>query len=330
MSKVYWAPSKNWEVCGTEILIDGHAYGSKIVEMFPNFYYTACNGFTLREMLKVFPGIDAIFLRSFINELLAKQILVHSIEDAFGLFSSQTKLFTEYNEYLGSSVYDEKIHRELLEKALRRKVVDTDIAIRLAHIPVVEELKRCSTRVFDKKMVISFERFSSLLAILREYKVDGSQKYCYSSAGGLYPIDFYLYIKPDRVVSLEEGIYAYVPYENVLKPINLACNDIKDAHYFDNRDIYNCSAFSIFFFFNAVASMPKYGGLAYMLGLLDAGAAMHALNAYSTICGLGSCSIGDMNFSKIAPYFRLNVNQKFIHCMEFGIPLQGGSTLDKK
>jgi SagB-type dehydrogenase family enzyme len=321
MDQFYWAPSKVWNINDRgKLIVNGEEYGEHLSGLFPRFYFLTGQGTTLGRLLTGFRGEDAISIRKFVNSLLEQRVLVYGIEDIFDLFSSQTPLFSPYNQFAGA-LYSEAVNREIAEQALRRKIAQSDYIVSLEDVPLRNryELERCSTRNFNLEQAVSFRQLSALLAILRERESEGKRKYCYSSGGGLYPIDFYLYVKKERVESLEEGLYAYIPYTNELHLINAAIPEIEDSHYFDNRNIFRQSAFSLYFVFNAAASMPKYGGLACMLALLDCGAAMHALNVRSLECGLGSCSIGEMNFARIARHFKLDVNQRYLHCMEFGL-----------
>ena len=322
MDKFYWAPSILWTVRdrGT-LIINGEEYSESLSRLFPGFYFLTAKGVTLSHLLREFQGEDIMAVRKFINTLLDKKVLVNGIQDFFDLFSSQTLLFSQYNPFTEALVYSAEVTREIEEQALRRVIAEADYIVSLEDVPLRNryEIERCSTRSFNMEKMVSFHQLSALLAILRERENEGRRKYCYASGGGLYPIDFYIFVKKNRVESLAEGLYAYVPYSHELQFVSTMSPDMEDSHYFANRNIFRQSAFSIYFVFNAAAAMPKYGGLACMLGLLDCGAAMHALNIRSIECGLGSCSIGEMNFRKISRYFELDVNQKYVHCMEFGL-----------
>jgi SagB-type dehydrogenase family enzyme len=148
---------------------------------------------------------------------------------------------------------------------------------------------------------------------------NGERHYCYPSAGGLYPIDCYLHIKKDRVEDMKEGLYYYDPIRRTLNLISDGKSITKDSHYFINKDIFESSAFSMYFMYNAAVSMPKYGSRAYYYAILDAGILIGYLNIISTMYEIGLCSIGDMRFSDIEQEFKLNEFQKYLHCIEFGI-----------
>ncbi len=58
--------------------------------------------------------------------------------------------------------------------------------------------KRKSVRVFDNETLMDKEKFFKIISILRERDAI-THRYYYASAGGLYPIDVYVYIKENRI-----------------------------------------------------------------------------------------------------------------------------------
>ena len=170
--------------------------------------------------------------------------------------------------------------------------------------------------MFDKTP-ISFEEFSNVLSILGQKKDDDRISYYYPSAGGLYPIDVYIYIKQNRVSGLDEGLYYYhPPYNRLHKISNKKFGD--EIHYSINKATFNESAFSVYFIYNAGASMPKYGGLGYFYACIDTGIMVATLNALCEKYNIGICCIGDMNYSKIQSEFSLDSDKIFLHCIECG------------
>ena len=142
-------------------------------------------------------------------------------------------------------------------------------------------------------------------------------KYYYPSAGGLYPIDIYLYIKSERVENVDGGLYYYSPQENEIRKISDEKIE-KNTYFYQNQEIFEGSAFSIFFVYNAHASMPKYGGMAYFYGIIETGVISELLSIVSEQIGLGSCIIGEMDYRTIVSLLKINDNEIYIMCMEFG------------
>src|SRR5699024_3933355 len=89
----------------------------------------------------------------------------------------------------------------------------------------------------------------------------------YASAGGLYPIDIYLYI--NNVEDYDKGIYLYQPISHSLLKI-VDQKDIKkdDLLEGNNIDIGNCN-FLVFFGYNFNSSFLKYGELALLNSLIE-------------------------------------------------------------
>jgi acyl-coenzyme A synthetase/AMP-(fatty) acid ligase len=78
-------------------------------------------------------------------------------------------------------------------------------------------LQRQSYRKFLEKP-ISFKDFSRLISCLMQIKLENSPlpKYRYASAGSLYPVQTYCYIKPNAIAEITPGIYYYNPVEHRL------------------------------------------------------------------------------------------------------------------
>ncbi|HHU52055.1 MAG TPA: AMP-binding protein [Firmicutes bacterium] len=172
--------------------------------------------------------------------------------------------------------------------------------------------------MFNQKDKISFPTFSRLLSVFRQIREENKIRYYYACAGGLYPIDIFVYVKENRVEGLEEGLYYYNPRENALYLVN---NDVitDQAHYFTNKAIYNSSAFSLFFIYNAEVTMPKYGADGYFYACIDTGIMVSTLTHVAEALNIGLCSIGDMMFDQIREKFNLAEEQVWIHTVEGGI-----------
>ena len=64
--------------------------------------------------------------------------------------------------------------------------------------------------------------------------------------------------------------------------------------------------------------MPKYGGMAYFYGIIETGVISELLSIVSEQIGLGSCIIGEMDYRTIVSLLKINDNEIYIMCMEFG------------
>ena len=175
---------------------------------------------------------------------------------------------------------------------------------------------RRTVRKFSEQPV-SFEKLSAVLSCLRAYEKDGNIRFSYPSAGGLYPVDVYIYVKEGMVEGIGSGIYLYLPLQNELMSVSAEKLPAK-AHYFGNRDIFSSSAFSVYLVYDAERSMPKYNGMGLYYGIVDSGIMLGYLTAACEENGIGTCIIGDMNFTSIRNYFGLSDNMIYLSCMEAG------------
>ena len=230
--------------------------------------------------------------------------------------------------YLFDNKYDEKIKydAETLENfkeiqltrnpVMEQKIMD-EIKIPTNNFSHMIE-KRKSVRVFDNETLMDKEKFFKIISILRERDAI-THRYYYASAGGLYPIDVYVYIKENRIKEIPGGLYYYSPKLNCLQKIKKENVINEESQYFMNKDIFSHSAFSIYFIYDADVSMPKYGGMAYIYACIDTGIMVSLLTYIAEAEEVGSCSIGEMDYKKIKPLFPLTSNMSFLHSMEFGI-----------
>lgn len=322
--KYYWSPSIRWEKKADELRIEIFSYPDFVKDIFPKFYFLAQKGMAISELIKEFPEVESRKMNSFLQDLIKKRILINSILSPQEIFFPQNGLFK--NEYSENIIYDAEELKKFKKKQLGRMCETAgNTKIQLdTEIDLPEYItKRRTYRTFDTNEKISFSSFSKLLSAFKQLKYGDEARYYYASAGGLYPIDVYIYIKDNRIENIKAGLYYYSPVDNNLCLVSSTCVITDDAHYFTNKQIYKESAFSVFFVYNAEVTMPKYGGMGYFYGCIDAGIMVEALTQTAELCNIGLCSIGDMNFNKIKKYFKLNENQVHIHTIEGGIKSYG-------
>ncbi|HLO48284.1 MAG TPA: amino acid adenylation domain-containing protein, partial [Kamptonema sp.] len=132
-------------------------------------------------------------------------------------------------------------------------------------------LQRQSYRQFLDK-AISLKQLGEFLSCLLPITLDSSPlpKYRYASAGGLYPVQVYLYVKPNRVEGLESGFYYYNPTYHRLVFLS-AGSDINSRIYQKNQLIFEEAAFSLFLIGQLSAIAPMYGEVTRDFCMLEAG-----------------------------------------------------------
>jgi len=162
---------------------------------------------------------------------------------------------------------------------------------------------------------IPLKQLGQFLSCLLQMKLEGSPlpKYRYASAGGLYPVQTYLYIKPNRVEGLEAGFYYYHPADHCLVFLS-AAPEIKGSIYFEkNQPIFERSAFSLFLIGQLNAIAPMYGELSKDFCLLEAGYISQLLMDTAPEYEIGLCPIGALEFEELRDGLQLESNQILLH-----------------
>ncbi|MEL4895256.1 amino acid adenylation domain-containing protein [Crocosphaera sp. Alani8] len=174
-------------------------------------------------------------------------------------------------------------------------------------------LRRQSYRQFLNEP-ISLQQLGHFLSNLSPIKLENSplQKYRYGSAGSLYPVQVYLFIKPETVTGLDAGFYYYHPLENSMILLNNKV-DVSANIYGNNQAIYQQSAFSLFLIGELNAIQPLYGEKSRDLCLLEAGYISQLLMENAPNQELGLCPIGALEFEKLHNSFELEKSQILLH-----------------
>lgn len=185
------------------------------------------------------------------------------------------------------------------------------------HQPILDEeayITRQSYRQF-LRTPLAFEKIGDILAVLMPQKFAGTlfPKYRYPSAGSLYPVQTYLYIKPDRVKGIAGGTYYYHPIEHELVLLSEEARIERDLHGEANRAIFDQSAFSIFLVGQLKAIEPMYGSMSLEFCLLEAGYMSQLLMEVAPANEIGLCPIGGLNFASIRDFFELDDSQVLLH-----------------
>ncbi len=162
---------------------------------------------------------------------------------------------------------------------------------------------------------IAFEQFNAFLNSLYQTEMDGLYKYLYPSAGGLYPLQIYFYIKPSRIAGLSEGIYYYHPRDHRLVAITVPASMQATIHASHNQALFTEAAFSLFLIAQLAAIEPMYGKHARDFCLLDAGYLGYHLMNSALPHQMGLCPIGNLDFESIRHLFALQESHLIIHTL---------------
>ncbi|OQW90774.1 MAG: hypothetical protein BWK78_06215 [Thiotrichaceae bacterium IS1] len=188
------------------------------------------------------------------------------------------------------------------------------VALPQAEIADTAYLERQSYREFLVEPT-TLTQLGQLLSCLSPRSFPGAvlPKYRYGSAGSLYPIQTYLYVKPNGITDLAAGVYYYHPLEHRL--ILLATEARLDRHHYDgtNQTIFDQSAFGLFLVAESKAIEPMYGQTARDFCLLEAGYMSQLLMMEVPNYDLGLCPIGGMEFAPLHAELGLSDSQEMVH-----------------
>lgn len=312
----YWAPGKYWRLYNGYLMIGERTFDKIDEKMAKNLYFAAQRGATKQELYNVLDNGSASPNHLF-DQLVSEKILVHALMDPLEVFKAQEQLYA--NPYGEEVIFDSQAAKRYKQESLFRKFTYSGEKIQLPDDDTIAKpmYKRKSLRKFSE-MPISETTFSRLMTVLKQFEEEQEIRYCYASAGGLYPIDIYIHVKNGRVDNIAEGVYYYSPVDNSLELIPNAEID-SDFHYFENKQIFTSSAFSFLLVYNARANMSKYQSLGYFQACIDTGILVGTITQAAEQLDMGICSIGNMDFDKVRKSLKLKAEQIPLHGIEIGM-----------
>lgn len=308
-----------------EIWIENLVFDEQYCTLFPDFYFLLSGGADQDEILNAFPEYDTVQLKKFIARLRLAHVLTDHIQPPFELFAAQGRLFQPARDlpedYFMNADHVAAYRRASLERGSAESA-GRCIELRGIAADGGAYAKRRSVRCFCESEAISMADFTEFLRVFMQFD-DGSEfpRYPYPSAGGLYPIDCYVHIKPERVAGIAAGLYRLDTVKRRLIYVSAGSHITKECHNYVNKEIFTSSAFSLHLIYDAGVSMPKYGAKAYYYAMLDAGIMTGYLYQKTAEMQLGCCSIGDLKFDRMEEDFCLTENQVWLHTIEVGIPV---------
>lgn len=216
-------------------------------------------------------------------------------------FQLQQPALRSYSDHLKLSLVNPDRNKEFRETHARRK----------------------SEREFETDAV-SLDQLSAFLSCLMQIEQENSiwPKYRYPSASSLYPVQTYLYVKPDRVEGISAGVYYYHPAEHALILLSTGAIIDKQVPGEPNQRIFESSAFSIFLVGDLSAIEPLYPEQARDFCLLEAGCMLQLMMTTAPDHELGLCPIGGLDFDRIRSLFVLDQRQVLLHSICGGHPVK--------
>ncbi|GGR20614.1 non-ribosomal peptide synthetase [Deinococcus ruber] len=183
--------------------------------------------------------------------------------------------------------------------------------------PHLERLaQRRSFRRFSLELLES-ELLRSWLGVLLPDALSGRRRY--ASAGDLYPVQTYLWVRPGRVEGLPAGLYALDAGAGELLPVpGAAALSRRAYHPLINRPMFDEAAFALFLVAELRAIAPVYGDKSLHFATLEAGLMTGLLELQAAGTALGLCQVGELNEALLAPTLRLTRTQRLLHSLVGG------------
>ncbi len=285
----------------------------------------------LESHLHVSVELSQLVLLPNINAIAAYCEQHLSVEETFtGILESMKKNGTEHISASSKFLLD-PIERERFKKmqsGLRRIESDSPgvqlIAPELESKLLRKYLERCSYRTFLQQP-ISLKPFSEFLGCLRQISLEGKPKYQWGSAGGLYPVQVYVYVKPRGIEGIDSGIYYYHPVKHHLSLIAPNVQLEQEVFGLVNQQVFDQAAFALFLVGQLRAIEPMYAESSRDFCLIEAGLITQLLEMSAPAHQIALCQMGGIGFKKIEHLFALEEGWIYLHSLLGGamdIPLQ--------
>jgi amino acid adenylation domain-containing protein len=179
--------------------------------------------------------------------------------------------------------------------------------------PMENYIHHRSYREFSEHPVES-GNLADLLGKLHSIELNGKPKYLYASAGGLYPVQTYLYIKDNRCENLAAGSYYFDPVQNNLVELDTQTNDIRSLYDpIINRPIFDQAAFAIFLVVDLQAIGAMYPDRALHYATLEAGHMTQLLEMSAPQLDIGLCQIGGLETEEFSGLLQLEQHHLLLH-----------------
>ncbi|MBE9571658.1 MAG: amino acid adenylation domain-containing protein, partial [Proteobacteria bacterium] len=212
----------------------------------------------------------------------------------------------------------ERLEFKLKKPGLRKG--GNDRIVELAkpdHDTLIHLLSRRSSYRKFKKEPILLETFSAFFHPLLggEFSETPFPKYQFGSAGGLYPVQSYIYVKAGRIEGLSQGIYYYNALPHRLELVSEEADIKKTIFPAGNDNIFDEAGFAIFFISDMASIQPMYGRRSKEFCMVEVGAMTHILESSCFDHQIGLCQIGALNFEGIRYLFKLKDSHEYLHCL---------------
>jgi SagB-type dehydrogenase family enzyme len=174
---------------------------------------------------------------------------------------------------------------------------------------------RRTLRYFDTSNPVTVDRLGRWFECLRETRDGKTYHREYPSAGSLYPVQTYLWVKSGGVSGLANGLYYYDPIRHRLALINRNLMLARELYDPINYSVFDRSAFALFLIGKLSAIAPLYDQAARDFCLIEAGCMTQLLMVEAGAHSIGLCPIGGMAFDRIREGFEIDEQHTLLHSL---------------
>jgi epothilone synthetase B len=144
-------------------------------------------------------------------------------------------------------------------------------------------------------------------------------KYRYPSAGGLYPVQAYLFVKPGAVKDMDGGYYYFDPATNALVQLSDPLGTEEGLYAGYLKPLYAAAAFSLYLVADLDAIQPMYGKVAQNFCFIEAGYMGQLLMAESANHLVGICPVGGLEEQEaFRNALKLGASHRIVHSFTGG------------
>lgn len=187
-----------------------------------------------------------------------------------------------------------------------RKLPSSARRVALPIAPDTADYRRLRSVREYRREPVPLAALAGLLGALARNGDDAAPRYRYASAGGLYPVQTYLYVKDGLVEGCAEGAYYFDPKAGALVTLSGQERLTADAYdFFVNRPTFEGAAFSIFLVADLAAIEPLYGEQSEAFCLIETGEMAQELAHAAAENRLGLCGIGNAEPELVVRLFGL-------------------------
>jgi amino acid adenylation domain-containing protein len=180
-------------------------------------------------------------------------------------------------------------------------------------------LSRRSYRRYQARSIPRGE-LAQMLGSLRQIRIEDIPfpKYRYGSAGNLYPVQTYVYVKPGAIADLKGGIYYYDPVEHSLVLLGELDAFPLESVGPVNRPLLDASSFILFLIADLDAIRPLYGEASLRYCAIEAGLMAQLLEMSCAGTSIGLTQIGSIQIEAHKGLFQLGPSHELIHALVGG------------